>query len=795
MTVGQFLLYTQSVKRIAQRYWDLPSAILLVIAQTIVCQRLFITGWTSGLEVAILLTMAGVTLGLALGASRFGRATVLFLALGYTVFLLPLIAGARLSDANGPQGLVDLVGRLGASFALFAGGQPVEDPILFVVFIAVSFWVISLASGYALTRSGDFLGAVLPGGIALFIIQMYDYYAAERVAFLAVYFFLCLLLLGRLTYVRRRLFWKEQRIWFSSESSTDLNLSVIVTTVLLVLAIWLAPASTRSIAAAKNLWDEITQPWQQMRSDLGNAIAGLQGNRSGSLTDMYGSDLALGQQAAGGTDLLFSVQLPVTQSVPRYYWRVRTYDQYLNDEWHTTSTYDENFSPARPLDVTDTLGLPIGEFVFQSPRQGITTLVTPARPVWMSLPAVVTYVPVQGQEIEPVFFDANPPVRPGQEYRVHAAGANPTIVQLRGAGTAYPAWVTNLYLQLPADLPKDIADLAAQVTAGAATPYDKADAVTSYLRDNIRYTKTVPAPPPGQDMLEWFLFTYKAGYCNYYASAEVVMLRSLGIPARLAVGYAEGEFQPPDKRLVRLDDTHAWPEVYFPGIGWVEFEPTVSQDPLERPSGIVLPGTNPASLTPQPGVSVPPPRRGETSSPGASGPVSGVFSNSLLRLFLIFAALLVVVITAWLALFLTPDTAISRQVQRVFLQPVPSFIIAAMERITQDHPRWLDRWAERTSRSPVERSFRVVYDALRWLGSGARPAQTPAEAAGALSARLPQAAEDIRILLGEYQATLYGPTPGDGAAARRVAASIRRKTIRAAIRERLSFVLHLFRKT
>src|SRR5687767_11533052 len=82
--------------------------------------------------------------------------------------------------------------------------------------------------------------------------------------------------------------------------------------------------------------------------------------------------------------------------------------------------------------------------------------------------------------------------------------------------------------------------------------------------------------------LEWFLFNWKSGYCNYYASAEVLMLRSLGIPARLAVGYAQGEENDDGTFTVYERDAHAWPQVYFPAIGWVDFEPTASQPPIER---------------------------------------------------------------------------------------------------------------------------------------------------------------------------------------------------------------------
>ena len=119
--------------------------------------------------------------------------------------------------------------------------------------------------------------------------------------------------------------------------------------------------------------------------------------------------------------------------------------------------------------------------------------------------------------------------------------SNPNIEQLREAGTEYPAWVTETYLQLPADFSPRIRELAEEITAEAETPYDKAGAITRYLRENIEYAATINARPRNTDTLEWILFEHKQGYCVYYATSEILMLRSLGIPARMAVGFAQGE--------------------------------------------------------------------------------------------------------------------------------------------------------------------------------------------------------------------------------------------------------------
>jgi transglutaminase-like putative cysteine protease len=140
-----------------------------------------------------------------------------------------------------------------------------------------------------------------------------------------------------------------------------------------------------------------------------------------------------------------------------------------------------------------------------------------------------------------------------------------------------------------ADVPPDIAaryarggdtsprvsELAARVTLDAASPYDAVRALEAWMARNTRYTLDAPRPPRGVDAVEQFLFVDREGFCEQIATSLVVMLRSLGIPARLAVGYLPGERNPfTGLYEVRADDAHAWAEVYFPGVGWQGFDPT-----------------------------------------------------------------------------------------------------------------------------------------------------------------------------------------------------------------------------
>jgi hypothetical protein len=132
---------------------------------------------------------------------------------------------------------------------------------------------------------------------------------------------------------------------------------------------------------------------------------------------------------------------------------------------------------------------------------------------------------------------------------------------------------------LPGNISSRVRDLARQVTANASTPYDRASALSDYLR-GIKYDPFPPPQPPGSETVDNFLFVDKRGVCEQFATAHVVLLRALGIPARLVAGYAAGEHNPlSGYYAVRASDAHAWSEVYFPGYGWVPFDPTPGWTP------------------------------------------------------------------------------------------------------------------------------------------------------------------------------------------------------------------------
>jgi hypothetical protein len=172
--------------------------------------------------------------------------------------------------------------------------------------------------------------------------------------------------------------------------------------------------------------------------------------------------------------------------------------------------------------------------------------------------------------------------------------------ELRSSGQGYPAWIIERYLVLPDSIPDRVLALARDLTATEPTPYDRALAIERYLR-RFPYTLDLPPPPADRDLVDYFLHDLRKGYCDYLASAMVVMARAAGLPARLVTGYATGTYDQAESRYVVTEaNAHAWPEIYFPDYGWIEFEPTAGLPAIKRPalSPVQVQGDSEAPIEP-----------------------------------------------------------------------------------------------------------------------------------------------------------------------------------------------------
>jgi len=156
--------------------------------------------------------------------------------------------------------------------------------------------------------------------------------------------------------------------------------------------------------------------------------------------------------------------------------------------------------------------------------------------------------------------------------------------QLQAVGSDYPAWVQYRYLALPDEVPARVHALARDLTATAPTPYDRARAIEAYLR-TFPYTLDLPAPPVDRDVVDYFLFDLQQGYCDYYATAMVVLARAAGLPARLAMGYYTGIYDESNDRWLML--TPGWkstsPTMAGLSLSLRPAVPRLTDRPMSRP--------------------------------------------------------------------------------------------------------------------------------------------------------------------------------------------------------------------
>ncbi|MGQ0568947.1 MAG: transglutaminase TgpA family protein [Armatimonadota bacterium] len=165
-------------------------------------------------------------------------------------------------------------------------------------------------------------------------------------------------------------------------------------------------------------------------------------------------------------------------------------------------------------------------------------------------------------------------LKPGMVYSVISRALIPDARRLRAVSTEAPRFIKERYLRLP-PLPDRVGALAKRIVAGHSTTYDRVVAINRHLWTAYRYDLTIPPQRRPGDAVDYFLFEERRGYCEQFASAMVVLLRSAAIPSRLVTGYGPGTLNAVTGLLeVRNSDAHAWVEVFFPGVGWVEFEPT-----------------------------------------------------------------------------------------------------------------------------------------------------------------------------------------------------------------------------
>lgn len=759
----------------SQKWWDIPAGVLLFGALFSAAVRLHMTNWTENLSLVELIVIIGAIFGFALARSSFRGRTTFLMGLVYSLFVVPWQLGMILPGYLWSDRLILIYARLWYATADFLANRPVHDPILFLTTMMILYWFASLVSTYRLVRyANPWLPLLSLGGMILVIeytMEMYRYTQVSGGIYSFFYLLFCLLLLGRLYYLRSRRDWEKRGGTVEMEVGYDLGRGVAVAAVVVALLAWNTPQIINLFDSKNPARERVSQGWQAFKDRISKATNSLRSSNPAAV-EGYGSNMFLGTGGSLTNDVVFSVK-PNTGRLPvRMYWAARTYDEYQNGQWLSTIGGIRPIGPQTTQMVYPSWQMRQEvQLTFLTSNAYLKTLFYTNSPLNINrqAEAVISTASDGSMDLNAIMID--PPLKSGDPYMVLANIPLPSVNAMRAAGEDYPDWVKQRYLQMPVNFSPRIIDQARLIAGGEQTPYDKALAITQYLRRTITYTETVPDPPANRDPLEWFLFDQRAGFCNYYASAEVMMLRSLGVPARLVAGYAEGSWDSNSGAYVVLaKDSHAWPEVYFPKLGWVAFEPTVSQPLSVFPVGDVASSNNPSpSNAPQPQITVSP-GVGEDQSQLAQHleQMYAQRAQQARRTYTLVVSILVPVLLVGGLAFLEWRR---RKVQDL---PLPSWIEKTMDEQGISTPRWLRMWSRRSLRTPMENLFANVAWMLRVWGQRVDPALTPAEQVDALINTVPGVKDQAATLLEEYQRAMYSPYPANTNRARQAVQDLRR---------------------
>jgi transglutaminase-like putative cysteine protease len=459
--------------------------------------------------------------------------------------------------------------------ALLSGGIS-NDDLPFIALVVTLSFLTAYISAWAIFRWYNAWLGLIPGGLAL--LTNISYLPGQTSVPLIVYLFCAILLVARVNVLKHAREWKQERTQFPDLISLHvLNVTVWVALLLLAVA-WIMPVGSGS-GALYSLWTKVTSPIAGPISDLGRVFASIDSKKSAPV-HRFGSTLPL----QGEVTLTAEEVMHVTATEPGFL-RAQSYDFYTAQGWKigedskiTTTSWPAQRPLATAEDVRRELRRPVSIQV--TTKKEATVIVSAGAPLSVDLDSRIVF----GAEEEDVTS-----IRPSSrldaesQYRVDSAVSNASAERLAAASTQYPSWV-GPYLQLPSSLPQSIRSKANEVTASTTNAFERTLLIEQYLRTIAVDTK-ITAAPPRRDSIEYFLFEQRRGYFDYHASAMVVMLRTLGIPSRLAVGYiVRPQNRVPDSNtyVVYEGNAFAWPEVYFPGLGWVEFNPTPSEPPVSR---------------------------------------------------------------------------------------------------------------------------------------------------------------------------------------------------------------------
>ncbi|TET37830.1 MAG: DUF4129 domain-containing protein [Anaerolineales bacterium] len=463
--------------------------------------------------------------------------------------------------------------------ASISSGEPIRERVIIIFFLSFLHWNFVAWLGWWTFRNRHVLVGALPLGFSLAVIVGR---ADQSMRYLQLYVLCALLALGSAYFFSRHRIWKDRGVDYPEGMGLEWGIGTTMIAAFVVFTSGIAP-----LVATPEGWADIRE-WLQRGEQKTAASSGFSGGLEPESTltahSLSPELQTIGKHPPTGQEVTMWVHISdpapppaevlVPLSIPQHYWRSRIYTAYTGQGWEPLE------EAVKQGEVGDSLDVPHGRYALEQTytldSEIIDVLYAVNKPFSIAFAGGGYDIAQEGI----ILADID-----GQfEYSVLSWAASLTIRDLQHSPGSFPPFIAEIYLQLPEELPNRVRDLSGQLTHSLSTPYEKVKRIESYLRVNYPYDLDTPPPPQGRDAVDYFLFDAERGFCSYHASAMVIMLRSIGIPARVVSGYAMGSYDLEMEAYKVLErDAHAWVEVYFPENGWIEFEPTTNRRTFNRP--------------------------------------------------------------------------------------------------------------------------------------------------------------------------------------------------------------------
>lgn len=550
---------------------------LIALVQFPVVSSLESTNWVDEMPSLLVASLVGFLGAWGLTHTRLRARYVALggLALGAAVTIAMVLQTMRLADPLLGTGVrarwSEFWIRLRDWGNELVSGGVSTDELPFVVMLVFIVFTVSFISTWSVVRWRNAWIALVPGG---FVLLTNISYLPGQPSFSFIFFlFAGALLITRMHYQRSEQRWGEEHVAPPELMSLEVLFVSAWVGLILIIAAWVVPTANNWGPVA-DTWDRVFEPVNDRIDRFGQLFIGV-GSKENRPVHTFGGSLPL----RGGIRLSDAELYRVTAEEDGYL-RGATYNVYLGNGWKvenadavaelSTSVEAAVFGNAATLAQFREPSAVEVSVVGDGPDH---RLLSPGEVLATDAPAQV----VLDNDRSALAVVPDERLDPGDAYTTVGARSAASIATLVAAGTDYPADIRDNYLALPDSLPRGVYDLAASITDEAGSPYESAVLIEAWLRSQFPYSLAVDGHPPGADATAHFLFEEQAGYFDHFASAMAVMLRTRGIPSRISVGFVldQASIDPDTKEYILTEESaFAWTEVYFPGLGWIEFNPT-----------------------------------------------------------------------------------------------------------------------------------------------------------------------------------------------------------------------------